>query len=265
MEPTPQLLENYPDTEKVAYLSAIASIATVDRAATDDELEFLRALSDSADLTPTQQQAVIHAANDPSATSLQEHLNVLKTSELRFSLVSDIISFAKADGKYTPEEQAQVQEIADYLNISQPQFSAVNQFVDTAHTAHTQGQDISSPNFLGSSGLGDTFQKAGISSGGFMKGMLGMLAPAVLTRMFSSSGRSGGLGSLLGGVLGGATMSGGGMMGTRGMMGGGANCERGGIGSIFSMLSGGREYGGMGQVLGGIKGLFGGGRRGVGF
>ncbi len=48
MQTEDQLLSAFSDQEKVAYLSAIASIATADRQATDDEMEFLQALAKTA-------------------------------------------------------------------------------------------------------------------------------------------------------------------------------------------------------------------------
>jgi uncharacterized tellurite resistance protein B-like protein len=278
MEQTNQLLQNFSATEKVAYLSAIASIATADRSATEDEIEFLEALSDSADLSAAQEQEVIQAANDPSNANLKRHLDNLKNSELRYSLLADMISFAKLDGQYTAEEQNKVQQIASYLNINQSQFNALNQFVDKADQAHKQGQDVTSSGFMESSGLGNTLKNSGIS-GDFMKGALAVMAPILLSRMMSGGSRrrgmSGGMGGLGGGLLGGLLggmasrgtmgggMMGGGMMGGRGGMGG-----LGGLGSLFSVLGGsnrrysnyGRNGGGLSSVLGGLLG--GGGRSG---
>lgn len=286
MEQENQLLRDFSDMEKGAYLSAIASIATVDRKATEDEIEFLEALADTADLPSDQEQLMMQAANDPSSANLQRNLDVLKNSQLRFSLITDIISFAKADGHYTADEQQKVQQIASYLNIDQKQFSALNQFVDTAENAQKQGQDISSPNFLQSSGLSNNFSGLGISPS-FMKGALAVMAPILISRVMSggSRRRMGGVGmggmptgGLLGGLLGGMA---GGMMGRgtgAGMLGGsgggllGGNTgiggmRSGGLGSLFSVFGGGRGYGNYGGVGGGLSSVLGGllgGRRGGG-
>ncbi len=258
METNEQLLQGYSDREKGAYLGAIASIATADREASAEEIEFLQALAQGAGLSEEHEQSVIRAAQDPSNIRLQDCLDTLKNSELRFSLITDIIAFAKIDGQYTTEEQQKIQQMSSYLNIDSNQYNALNQFVDQAESSQSQGQDLTNPDFLQSTGLGDTFRKAGINSNTLMKGMLGILAPIVLSRMLSGrrgGGMMGGMGGLLGGLLGGGMMGGmGGMMGG-GMRRGGL----GGLGSIFDMLSGGRGYRGAGGLLGG---LFGGGRRG---
>jgi uncharacterized tellurite resistance protein B-like protein len=277
------LLDGYSDQEKTAYLCAIASIATADRKATEDEIEFLEALIDSANLSSAGEQSVIQAANDPSNAHLAQHLDLLKNSQLRFSLVTDVINFAKSDGHYTPEEQARVQEIAVYLNVNQSQFNALNQFVDTADNAHKQGQDVTSQNFLQSSGLGNSFNSLGISPS-FMKGALAVMAPIIISRMMNRrSGGGAGMGrgmrmgtprsgGLLDGLLGGAA---GGMFGGRTNsvpgLGGGSNLggtRFGGLGSIFSSFGSGRGYGNYGGIGGGLSSVLGGllgSRRGGGF
>jgi uncharacterized tellurite resistance protein B-like protein len=260
METNEQLLAGYSDREKVAYLGAIASIATADRVATQEEIEFLQALADGADLSEAQEQDVLQAAQDPSNAYLRQSLEVLKTSELRYSLVTDLIAFAKSDGKYSAEEQQLVQQMAQYLNIDANQYSAINQYVDHAEQAHRQGQDVTSQNFLQSSGFGNTLQRSGINGGSMMKGMIGILAPMVIGGMLSRGRRRGGMlggGMMGGGGLGGMAM--GGLLGSV-LSGGMRNRGMGGMGGMFDVLSGGRGYGGMGGLLGGLLG--GGSRRG---
>jgi uncharacterized tellurite resistance protein B-like protein len=253
MQQDTHILKDYSDQEKTAYIASIASIATADRQASEDEIEFLQALTDSAGLSAADEQVVLQSARDASTATLQSHLSILKNSNLRFSLISDIISFAKADGHYTPDEETKIKQIAAYLNINDSQYSALNEFVDTAATAQKSGQDVTGQNFLSSSGVGNRLQQSGISSG-FLKGALAFMAPVIMSRMMGR-GRGGMGGGLLGGLLGGAA---------GGMLGGGGMGSRGGLGSIFSTLGGGRSYGsqgGLGSVLGGLGGLLGGGGR----
>ena len=96
MQTTTTILEGYSDMEKGAYLGAIASIATADRSATEEELAYLEALSESANLSEEQNNLIRQAATtEMSDADLKHCLDVLKTSELRFSLVSDVIAFAQ--------------------------------------------------------------------------------------------------------------------------------------------------------------------------
>ena len=102
MEQSEKLLKDYSDVEKGSYLGAIASIATADRTASEEEIEFIEALADSAELSPEQKEAVQRAATEITGEELQKCLDVLKGSDLRFSLITDMIAFAESDQNYSP-------------------------------------------------------------------------------------------------------------------------------------------------------------------
>ena len=76
MEQTEKLLKDYSDVEKGSYLGAIASIATADRAASEEELEYIRTLADSAELSPEQKEAVERAATELSGEELKHCLDL---------------------------------------------------------------------------------------------------------------------------------------------------------------------------------------------
>lgn len=249
MEQQETLLQNYSDEEKGAYLGAIASIATADRQASEEELEYITALADSAELSEAQRSAVIQAANGLSSEDLKRCLDILKGSELRFSLITDMIAFAESDQEYSAEEKASVEKIAQYLNINQQQFSVLDQFVKKTNATGAAPEEMQKPGFLDSLGLGDKMRSAGINSNTLMRTVLGIAGPMVLASMFRRRGGGG-----LGGMLGGGMMGGGLGSGLGGMLGGGM--MGGGLGSVISMLGGRR--GGLGGMLGGGGGLGGG-------
>jgi uncharacterized tellurite resistance protein B-like protein len=246
MEQNERLLKDYSDSEKGAYLGAIASIATADHSASEEELEYIMDLADSADISEDQKEAVKRAATELSGEELSRCLNILKNSDLRFSLITDLISFAESDNNYSAEERENVEKIAEHLNINQEQYSLLDQFVKkSAGVPVEQPEEISKPGFLDTLGLGDKFKNAGINWSSVGKGLLGVAGPMLLARMFSRRGRGGnplsggGLGSLLGGgMLGGGGL--GSMFGQR---------SGGGIGSLISSLSGGRGFGSTGGLL----------------
>ncbi|MGV3503725.1 MAG: TerB family tellurite resistance protein [Adhaeribacter sp.] len=254
-----QLLKDYSDLEKGAYLAAIATVASADRQVTEQEVEFLNLLSEAAGLAPNTRQEVITVAKNPSAIDLQKSLDVLKQSDLRFSFVTDVMSFAKADGQLDAEEEKKIQQMAHYLGINDQQFNTLEQFVNKAEEAGQQGQDPTDPAFLNKTGLANSFGQSGIPLGGMMKGLLGIIAPMVISRMMSGRrGSTAGMGGLLGGLLGG--MMGGGA-GTRGGLGGlgGGTSRGGGLGSLMGVLGGlggqkGYNRGGLGSLLGSVLG-----------
>ena len=261
-----QLLKDYTVNEKSAYLAAIASVASADRVASAEEVEFLTLLAQAADLPPNSQQEVIAVAQDPSNVSIQKCLDVLKNSDLRFSFITDVMSFAKADGKLDAAEQGKIQQMAQYLNINQQQLGALQQFVHKADEAEQQGHNPTDLAFLQSSGMANMLGQSGVPTGGLMKGLLGLVAPMVISRMMSgrgggmgsagAGGMGGGLGGLLGSVMGGGNAGLGGMMG--GLGGGGAQ-RGGGLGSLMGVLGGlgrqqGYNSGGLGSILGSVLG-----------
>lgn len=241
------ILEGYSDAEKGAYLSAIASLATADRQASEEELSYLRQLAEAARLSPEQQQVVNKAATEMSGKELNRSLDVLKNSQLKYSLVTDLMAFAKADSNYSEAEEQSIQKISDYLGLSQQQLSVLNEVSQKAATA-----DPSQPQAL-SGGLHEKLQGSGINSGGLLKSVISIAAPMLLGSLISRGlGRgsaAGGLGGVLGGLLGGG--------GLGGMLGGNSNTNAGsggGLGSLIGMLSGGRGLGSMGGMLGRILG-----------
>lgn len=242
----PQILEGYSDSEKGAYLSAIASIATADTEASAEEVEYLTELGQAAGLSQEQMIAVERAATETSGEELKSNLDILRNSELKYSLVADLIAFGKSDQNYSEKEEQNVQKIGQYLGVDQQQFSLLDQFAQNAAQQPADAQQGGIQDMLGFGGLGNKMQNAGINTGGLLKGLISIAAPILISRMLSRGmgGQRGGGGGL-GGMLGGNSGGGGGL---GGMLGGG------GLGSLIGMLSGGRGFGNSGGLLGKILG-----------
>jgi uncharacterized tellurite resistance protein B-like protein len=288
-----QLLQNYSEAEKTAYLSAIASLASADRQASGAETEFLQALAQQAGLSGGATQQVLAAAQDASNQSIQQSLDTLKNSDLRFSLVTDLISFARADGAYANDEEAMISKMSEYLGINQQQKQTLETVVDQAETVAHDPQDPAKEGFF--SRVGDKLSSAGIPKNALMAGLLGVVAPMVISRVMGGGNRTQGYGNQGGGMLGGGSLGGllggaaqtglGGMLGgllgggmLGGLMGGNAPANlpqrgsaigNGGLGSMMSILGGlgGRPNmqpasaggAGLGGLLnGGMGGLLGG-------
>ncbi|WP_227607167.1 TerB family tellurite resistance protein [Hymenobacter translucens] len=278
-------MQNYSEQEKTAYLSVIASLASADREASAAEVEFLQQLAQTAGLSAGSAQQVVRAAQDSTNQTVQQNLDVLRGSDLRYSLVTDLISFARADGAYSNDEESMVNKISEYLGINQQQKQALESVVDQAAAVPHDANDPSKEGFLSS--IGSKLDNVGIPKGALMTGLLGIVAPMVIGRMMGGRGGMGGMGggmmgSSMGGLLGGA-MGGGGSMGglLGGLLGGGllgsamggggggypqqgSHIGGGGLGSLTSILGGlgGRPNsaprsaggGGLGSLLGGLGG-----------
>ena len=222
------ILKGYTDEEKGAYLGAIASLATADKSATPEELDHIGMIADAAEISPEQKEMVLRAATEITPAELKKCMEILRTSELRFSLVTELISFAKADGHYGEEEKHNIEEMAKQLGINEKQFSLLDTFVTKANENAVPEIESQKQGFLESLGLGDKFKSAGMNMSGMTKGLLAVAAPLLLGQLFRRriSGRPGGL-SPLGGLGAGA-----------------------GLGSILSGLTMGRGFGSTGGLLG---------------
>lgn len=270
MENLQTILEGTSDMEKGAYLGAIASIATADRQATPEEVSYISQLTTAAHLSDEQKEAVLKAAREISDEDTKKCLDILKTSELKYSLVTDLIAFAKSDKSYTQEEQQTIAKMSQYLGINKEQFSLLDHFTDKAVTTSTVNtapvaptvsttnnpptatvQEPHHTDFLSSLGIKEKLQSAGINGSGLLKGLLGIAAPMLLANMVTG-GLNRSRGGMLGGGGGGMFGGGGGLFGNgSGMFGGG------GLGSVFSLLSGGG--GGYSRSGGLLSRIFGGG------
>src|SRR4029453_15583919 len=105
MERQPKFLKDYSDLEKGAYIGAISSLATADKEASEEEMVYLTAFSDAAGLPDDQKELVLKAVKNPNGEDLLRSLDMLRESELKYSLVADLISFAESDRNLTPEEK----------------------------------------------------------------------------------------------------------------------------------------------------------------
>jgi uncharacterized tellurite resistance protein B-like protein len=222
------ILKGYSDEEKGAYLGAIASLATADAAATQQELDHIAALADAAEISAEQKEMVLRAAKEITPEELKKCLSILRTSELRFSLVAELISFAKSDGNYNEEEKKNIESLAAELGVSGKQFSLLDSFVTKANEKVEQEPEPHKQGFLESLGLHDRFNSEGMNMPGISKGILAVAAPLLLGQLFRRklSGRGGGL-SPFGG------------------MGAGL-----GLGSVLSALNMGRGFSNTGGLLG---------------
>jgi uncharacterized tellurite resistance protein B-like protein len=231
-------LSSYPEQEKTAYLAALAALATSDREASKEELEHLRQISNDAGLSESNEQEIIEAAKDVTGQHLKDSLDVLKDSDLRYGLITDLIAIAQADESYTEQEKENIGKVSRYLNINKNQFSILDQFVRKAVEEERSPEEYRKPNFLGSTGMQDKFSQAGFDMQAIGRSIFGFLGPVLLGSLASRSlGRRssnqfpnrGGLGGMLGGNQTGMSR---------------------GLGSLLSGLSRSRNSGSMGDLLG---------------
>jgi uncharacterized tellurite resistance protein B-like protein len=239
------ILTGYSEREKGAYLAALASLSTADRQATPDEVDHLREMAKAAGLSPAQEEFIVHAAIDMTGEDLKKCLDVLKTSDLKYSLITDLIALAKADESYSEEEKTNIERISEYLGLNNKQVSVLDEFVSKAATKEVEPEQVSQPGFMESLGLKKNFADAGLNIGSMGRGLMGVLGPLVLGGLAAKAlggnrgfGRraTGGLGGMLGG----------------GMLGGGLPGGMGGLGSLINGINRSRNNRSLGGLLGRI-------------
>ena len=222
-------LADFHENEKTAFIGTIASLAIVDNVATMEEIDTISSLAEAAGLSDSNRDKVLNIAKGISDSDFESWMDTLKNSELRFSLVTELISFAKSDGQYSVQEKQKIEEISSRLGINSQQFSVLDQFVSKSHESGASAEP-SKQGFMESMGMGDMFKKSGISMSGLSKGLIAIAAPMLLAKLFGS--RKGGIGGMAGGMKN--------MLGAAGLT------------SLLGMLSGGRGFSKTGGMLSGI-------------
>jgi uncharacterized tellurite resistance protein B-like protein len=203
------ILTGYSEQEKAAYIGALAALATSDREASGEELDHIRELAHAAGVSPEQEQQIISAARDTSGQDLKRCLDTLKSSDLRYSLITDLLALAKADENYSEEEKQNIERVAKYLQVDQNQFTVLDQYVNKAAETEHSPEEMMRPGFMDSLGLRNNFSNAGFNMGSMGKSLFGFLGPMILGGLAARSlggrragpGGAGGLGGMLGGML----------------------------------------------------------------
>src|SRR5947207_718414 len=105
--------------ERVDYLTVVASMAAADGRVEESELEQLRAFCRALELPRRETERVLAAARAPDRPHVREILERLKDSPLRFTLLTDLVFVAHADGDFDASELVEVEAIALALGVSE--------------------------------------------------------------------------------------------------------------------------------------------------
>lgn len=124
-------LRPYPTEEKIAYLSLVAVMAAADGLFANEEREGLQELCYAVGLRETEVSGVIEFAEKVEPFSLEETLLSLRYSELRFTLMTDVLFMAYADHKVTGEEEQEILRFSGFLSISPEQVKSLRHYVET--------------------------------------------------------------------------------------------------------------------------------------
>lgn len=128
-------LKGYKESEKIDYLSLLACIAAADGEVDDDEINSLRSLAKLVGLSGKGRAAVLSAAEDPSSVEVGDVTRRLSSSELRFTLITDMYLVAYADDSLDKEEVTEIKGFAKNLKVKDDQLQAIHKYAQALHKA----------------------------------------------------------------------------------------------------------------------------------
>jgi uncharacterized tellurite resistance protein B-like protein len=126
-----------PLAARVDYLTIIASMAGADVSIAPEETAKLRELCRALELPERETQQIIDTSHRPTAF-IERHIDALKASPLRFTLLSDCLSLAYADGEYAKTERKEIASLAKALDVSDEQLAALEECARAVAEAHAK-------------------------------------------------------------------------------------------------------------------------------
>lgn len=122
MKLTHQLLQ-YSEQERLALISCIASIATLDKVANEEEIDFILALVEAADLDAMKMKSVVDAAKDPQNKILENSIDEIANHEdSRFFFTNEILPFIKYNNDLNTIKK--VQHLIEQLDAPEMQVTS---------------------------------------------------------------------------------------------------------------------------------------------
>lgn len=118
--------------DRVEYLITVSSVATADGWADHHELVILRQYCDALELAPPHAEEVLSFAKSPNPYRLDRAVGRMAKSPARFTLLSDMLFLAWADGRLANNERAFLSDIAEKMGFSAEQIAQVEHFVESA-------------------------------------------------------------------------------------------------------------------------------------
>jgi uncharacterized tellurite resistance protein B-like protein len=118
-----------PLSERIDYLVVVASMAAADGEVTAAEFDKWREFCKALDLGPAEIGQVMGALEDPDTVRIREVTGRLRSSQLRFTLMTDLLFMAHADDDYCDAERHEIRELSNALNVNEVQLAALEKYV----------------------------------------------------------------------------------------------------------------------------------------
>lgn len=128
-----------PENERVDYLRAVAAIASCDGTIQDTEVDFVRSLCKTLEVSDKGTGKVLSSMYDPDSVPLKQVLSEHAHAESRFTLLTDVLFLAYTDGPINRSEEAAIKVMATDLRINDDQIASIRQYVEAMLRASKSG------------------------------------------------------------------------------------------------------------------------------
>lgn len=125
-----QHLTDFSEQERTDYMMVVASMAGQDGAVTSEEIYAVRQLSLQFVLGPEARGRVMAATATPPE-NMDEILDRLARTDLRYSLLLDVAAMAYRDNQFTAAEREEYQRLSARLAIDEAHSQAILQFASS--------------------------------------------------------------------------------------------------------------------------------------
>ncbi|MCB9679989.1 MAG: TerB family tellurite resistance protein [Alphaproteobacteria bacterium] len=122
---------------RMDYARVVAALSSADTEVETVELESLRGLCGALGLAPGATEGILLFAQAPNQDRVRDALENLRDSELRNTLITDLVGLAMADGKYHIQERKQIHALAAMLVVSPEEVVTIEDYV-----ARSLGGDV---------------------------------------------------------------------------------------------------------------------------
>jgi hypothetical protein len=121
-------LEQYSETERIAYLSILSAVCYVDKEFGDKEkrqLDVLLAQLKISDAGKAKIYSSVFSLQQEDKLANLEAIQNLSNTELKYTLISDLCLFSLVDSKFTDEEYQYILGIGKVLGITEEQVNTI--------------------------------------------------------------------------------------------------------------------------------------------
>jgi len=105
------------EDEKVAYLSIVAHLAGIDGEVSEEESNLVWSICEAAGVSADGTATVIGALEDPSAHSIDEHIEELENTGLPLELIRDLYLVALSDSVLLRVELDEIEKLARRFGV----------------------------------------------------------------------------------------------------------------------------------------------------